>query len=200
MSREVLERALDPFFTTKAVGKGTGLGLSMVHGLVVQSGGELKIESAPNKGTRISMLFPMQGEAVASRQEAEGGELPRGDETILVVEDNSEVRRFAVACLRSLGYKTLEASSGRMALELLAEAEHCDMVFSDVMMPGGMDGYELAQHVKQTRPEVRILLASGHVGEKTMIRDDIHLLAKPYGKSGLARAIRDQLRMDKKCP
>jgi signal transduction histidine kinase len=200
MSREVLERALDPFFTTKAVGKGTGLGLSMVHGLVVQSGGELKRDSAPNKGTRISMLFPMQGEAVASRQEAEGGELPRGDETILVVEDNSEVRRFAVACLRSLGYKTLEASSGRMALELLAEAEHCDMVFSDVMMPGGMDGYELAQHVKQTRPEVRILLASGHVGEKTMIRDDIHLLAKPYGKSGLARAIRDQLRMDKKCP
>jgi CheY-like chemotaxis protein len=193
MPRDVLERALDPFFTTKAAGKGTGLGLSMVHGLVVQSGGELKIDSLLGRGTRIVMLLPLKDEVVTPSPDSTSSELPGGNETILVVEDNSEVRRFAVACLHSLGYKTMEASSGRMALELLAEAERCDLVFSDVMMPGGMDGYELAQHVKQTSPGTKLLLASGHVGEKTNVREDITLLAKPYGKPILAKAIRAQL-------
>jgi PAS domain S-box-containing protein len=191
MPREVLERAIDPFFTTKAVGKGTGLGLSMVHGLVVQAGGELKIDSTPGKGTRIAMFLPTQIEATGQRLDLPSDELPRGDETILVVEDNAEVRRFAVTCLRSLGYKTLEASSGRIALEMLAETGRCDLVFSDVIMPG-MDGYELAMHVRQTRPNIKILLASGHVGEKTAVREDITLLAKPYGKPALAKAIRAQ--------
>jgi CheY-like chemotaxis protein len=201
MSKEVKERVLEPFFTTKEQGKGTGLGLSMVYGFVQRSGGQLKIYSEEGKGTTIRLyLPPATSKSSTSRAPITADEdLPCGNETVLVVEDEPALLEVAVAFLKSLGYKTHQAVDGGMAIELLEGKAKIDLLFSDVIIPGKMDGYQLAQAVRQTYPDLKILLASGFTKKrettahenKQLVADlTANLLSKPYNKAELAHAVR----------
>ena len=193
MSRDVVERATEPFFTTK--GPGTGLGLAMVHGFVEQSQGRLEIESEVGKGTRVRMLFPLaRGEAAT--QAADGAKpdtaaAPAGAQrarTVMVVDDNADVREMSAAYLSSLGYRTIEADSGEAALELL-KSHPVDLVFSDVIMPGGMNGLQLIEQVRLTYPGVATLAATGYsenILERPAAAKDLQILPKPFKLNDLA--------------
>ena len=196
MSPEVLERAFEPFFTTKEVGKGTGLGLSMVYGFVKQSGGHIKIHSEQGHGTTIRLyLPPSQGEAdpVAAAGEAAEG----GSETILVVEDDAVVRGFVIGQLQALGYRTIAAQDARSALALVERGEPFDLLFTDVVMPGGMSGRELADAVARHRPGLRVLYASGYTEDAVLhqarLDESVLLLMKPYRRPQLAQMVRQAL-------
>ncbi|MCG8512021.1 MAG: transporter substrate-binding domain-containing protein [Rhodospirillales bacterium] len=204
MPPEVIEGAFDPFFTTKEVGKGTGLGLSMVYGFVRRSGGHVKIYSEPGEGTSIRMYLPRAaGEAdkrPGCRVNADG--LPGGHETILVVDDEENLVTAAVTILESLGYRTISAASGKQALDILDGNPSIDLLFSDVIMPRGMDGYRLAIEALNRRPGLRVLLTSGFtsrreefVNGENRIASDLakSLLHKPYNIAELAVAIRNAL-------
>ena len=146
MSQDVLDKVFEPFFTTKEVGKGTGLGLSMVYGFVKQSGGHIRIYSEVGHGTTIKLyLPPARGQVEAAP--AAAAPLPPGNETILVVEDDALVRNFVTAQLQSLGYRTVDAANGPAALNLIEGGQAFDLLFTDVIMPGGMSGRELAEKV-----------------------------------------------------
>ena len=164
MPKELLEKVFEPFFTTKEVGKGTGLGLSMVYGFVKQSGGHVKLYSEEGKGTTVRMYLPrMLGEA-APEAEAEivpGLEVSRAAETILVVEDDDDVRAYTVNVLRDLGYRVIEAHDGLSALRLLErQGAPVELLFTDVVMPG-MSGRELADEARKIQPDLRVLYTSG---------------------------------------
>jgi PAS domain S-box-containing protein len=199
MSEQVLKRALEPFFTTKDIGKGTGLGLPMVYGFVKQSGGHVSIASAPNEGTTVRMYFPREfaGELDAASEGLADAELPGGDECVLVVDDNAEVRRTAVEILTSLGYRVLEAGNGQQALERFVAHADIDLVFSDVMLPGGMLGSQLMQKLREVRPEIKILMTSGFsesgIMHRGVLDGTIDLLPKPYKVEELARRVRSLL-------
>lgn len=199
MSAETLKRVFEPFFTTKDVGKGTGLGLSIVYGFVKQSGGHVSIASAPGQGTSVHLYFPRtQSECErASLDAGSCGDLPRGHETVLVVEDNTDVRATAVAILGSLGYRPLEAANGHEALELFMRHPDIALVFSDIMLPGGLLGTQLAQRLAERRPGLRVLLTSGFSETGMMSRGvldgSIDLLPKPYRVEDLARRVRARL-------
>ena len=197
MSEEVRQRATEPFFTTKGKERGTGLGLAMVHGFVQQSRGRLEIDSAPDRGTTIRMLFPVAsaGEDVSLAQApivrptATG---KGGTETLLVVEDSDDVRALAVEQLSALGYKVIVASSGEQALELLGD-NHVDLLFSDIVMPGGMSGLELSETFHARRPDVPILLTTGYNDD--LVADiprgsRLDVIGKPYRREELADRIR----------
>lgn len=204
MPPEVVEKAFDPFFTTKEVGKGTGLGLSMVYGFVRRSGGHVKIYSEPGEGTTVRMYLPR---AVGEAEErtpppTDTDNLPVGDETILVVDDEEELVTAAVSILQSLGYRTLSATSGKQALEVLQTNPSIDLMFSDVIMPRGLDGYHLAIEALKLRPGLGVLLTSGFTrrreefvnGESRVAADLAKtLLHKPYNIAELAVAVRDAL-------
>jgi PAS domain S-box-containing protein len=192
MPREVLEHAFEPFFTTKEIGKGSGLGLSMVYGLVRQSGGYINIYSEIGKGTTVRIYLPWAQAsmvAVAEAQEAEAN-LPRGNaETILVVEDDAHVRQLAVSMLSSLGYHTLEAENASMALKILDEQPRVTLLFTDIVLPGGIDGVELAREARHRYPGLKVLFTSGYTESAQIdndLGDGIELLAKPYRKNNLA--------------
>jgi CheY-like chemotaxis protein len=196
MSPEVQERAFEPFFTTKEVGKGTGLGLSMVYGFVKQSGGHIKINSQEGHGTTIRLyLPPAQGEVdpVAEGSEAAEG----GSETILVVEDDAVVRGFVMSQLQALGYRTIAAHDARSALALVQRGEPFDLLFTDVVMPGGMSGRELADAVARHRPGIPVLYTSGYTEDAVLHQSRLHesvlLLMKPYRRPQLARMVRQAL-------
>ncbi|MGE5145134.1 MAG: PAS domain S-box protein, partial [Candidatus Eiseniibacteriota bacterium] len=202
MTPETAERAFEPFFTTKEVGKGTGLGLSMVYGFVKQSGGHVELSSAVGRGTTVKVYLPRAVAATATfprRVAAQSRPAERGRETVLVVEDDPMVRAFAVEQLGSLGYTVVEASSGSDALTKL-DGRHIDLLFSDVVMPGGMSGFDLAKVAMTRRPSLRILFTSGYAEEAMRqqghLRPGMRLLSKPYPKSALAAAIRDLLDQD----
>ena len=164
ISSEDLSRVLEPFFTTKAPGKGSGLGLSMVYGFMKQSGGHLKIYSELGHGTVARLYFPRTGAAAPVEEpetEAPGPSTGAGAKLILVVEDNSDVRRTAVSQLTELGYRTLQAANAKDALALLSGAEAIDLVFTDIVMPGGMTGWELGTAAKALRPDTPFLYTSG---------------------------------------
>ena len=188
MPADVLERVFDPFFTTKPVGKGTGLGLSQIHGFAAQSGGKAEIESEPAKGTVLHIELPRSRVAAAppcppATVPAEGG-----GATVLLVEDNAQVRAFAEGLLSELDFRVLSATDAETAIEVL-ERHEVDLLFSDVLMPG-MSGIELADHVRRRRPGLPVLLASGYSDE--MVRgaaSDFATLAKPYGAATLSAAI-----------
>lgn len=193
MARDVVARAIEPFFTTK--GPGTGLGLAMVHGFVEQSHGRLHIESEVGQGTRVHMLFPLAGSEHASGQDKAGSaDAPQPvDEAskakrIMVVDDNADVREMAAAFLSSLGYDTIEAESGEVALEMLEEAQ-VDLVFSDIIMPGGMNGLQLLDQVRQRYPDIATLAATGY-SENALERSpsirDLHIMPKPFKLDDLA--------------
>ena len=198
MAPEVLKRAFEPFFTTKEVGKGSGLGLSMVYGFVKQSGGFVTLTSAENAGTTVQLYFPRAlAEPQAARPEGRpAGEPVSGTETILVVEDDGEVRETAIELLRSLGYHTLDAASGPQALQQFMQHPEIALVFSDVMLPGGMIGTQLVQKLRERRPELKVLLTSGFTGDATAaaLADTKHdVLTKPYQLEELARRVRAAL-------
>jgi PAS domain S-box-containing protein len=197
MSPEVRAHVLEPFFSTKGPGKGSGLGLSMVYGFVSQSGGGMTIESRLGYGTQVALVLPVA--ALDARKGAEKraarGARSEGQETILVVEDQAEVRGIAVRFLRALGYQVLAAASAREALERLLAQPHVDLLFSDVVLGSGMDGVELAQEARRVRPQLAVLLTSGYPGPGERLREQkaeehFELLRKPYRREDLANAIR----------
>ncbi|MBL8689297.1 MAG: PAS domain S-box protein [Rhodospirillaceae bacterium] len=198
MSPEVQRRIFEPFFTTKEVGKGTGLGLSMVFGFVKQSGGHIKIYSEVGLGTTVKLYLPPADPQAAVAVEAEAApDSPPGQETILVVEDDEAVRSFAISALIRLGYRVHEARHGAEALDLLDTIGDFDLLFTDVVLPKGMNGRELAEEVKRRRPGVRVLYTSGYTADAIVhqgrLDPGIQLLSKPYRKPDLARRVREAL-------
>jgi PAS domain S-box-containing protein len=193
MSQEVIARAFEPFFTTKVEGQGTGLGLSQVFGWVKQSGGHIKIYSELGHGTTIKLYLPRAEASESDKGPRVEVATPRGDETIMVVEDNPNVRKTVIRQLHDLGYRTIEAESGAAALDLVMEGASFDLLLTDVIMPGGMTGYQLADVLRKTRPQLKVLFTSGYTelassGETTALKDP--LLSKPYRKQDLGRAVR----------
>jgi CheY-like chemotaxis protein len=201
ISPENLQRIFDPFFTTKDVGKGTGLGLSMVYGFVKEMNGKIKVTSEFRKGTTFSVFFPrstalMEVEA-PTLVPAEKPVTGEQQKTILVVDDDDMVRKSVIAQMKSLGYSTIEASNPDIALEVIERDEPIDLLFSDIVMPGSIDGIELARRTRQRRPTLRILLTSGYPDLKTSRAEEAHtqweVLKKPYRRSDLQAALREIL-------
>ncbi|MEH6402025.1 MAG: PAS-domain containing protein [Sneathiella sp.] len=201
MTEEVKSKALEPFFTTKGPGKGTGLGLSMVYGFAQRSGGYLNIYTEEGKGTKISLLLPRAKQKAnpVTRVEKKTSALPTGTETVLIVDDEEQLRDIATAYLQDLGYVTLMAKDGDAALEVVRNRPDIQLLFSDVVMPGILDGYQLAKAVQTERPEINILLTSGFTkareeilsGKDSTARDLVtNLLGKPYSKAELAESVR----------
>ena len=200
MAPDVLKRAFEPFFTTKEPGKGTGLGLSMIYGFVKQSGGNVDIYSEPGNGTTVRVYLPR--DAAASQAKAKGDkrqELPAGSpqERILVVEDNAPVRDLIVRQLKSLSYSVREAHNGPSALDILEKDDAFDLLLTDLVMPGGMNGRELAERAKRLHPALKIVFTSGYT-EDVVIRaagasGTATLLSKPFTRRELAGKIRGVL-------
>jgi CheY-like chemotaxis protein len=196
----VAKRAFEPFFTTKEVGKGTGLGLSMVYGFLEQSGGLATLTSEVNRGTTLMLYFPrVDGPAPAVREtESPGASLPSGDETVLVVEDDADVRATAVVALRSLGYEVLEAGNAVEALAVLESRPDVDLLFSDVTLPGGIHGPDLARRARDRSPELKVLFTSGFsesvIIHRGVLDGTLPLIAKPYAIADLARRVRAALK------
>ncbi|SFO81604.1 PAS domain S-box-containing protein [Bradyrhizobium sp. Ghvi] len=196
MEQSVQEKAFEPFFTTKEVGKGSGLGLSMVYGFVKQSGGHIKIYSEEGHGTTIKLYLPPgEGTGVATAiaaPQAEGGA-----ETIFIVEDDALVRNFVTAQLQSLGYNTVAAADSKAALELIDAGQAFDLLFTDIVIPGGMSGRELADEIAKRRPGVKVLYTSGYTDNAIVhhgkLDDGVLLLTKPYRRNQLAEMIRKAL-------
>ena len=199
MNRETLEHVFEPFFTTKAKGKGTGLGMAMVYGFVKRYAGHIKIYSEPGMGTTMRLYLPRSTarESIVTVNSLHSSELPTGHETILIVDDEIDLLQLAEYYLTDLGYHTLCAENAAQALEILAKEKGIDLLFSDVVMPGEMNGYELAQQAIQQQPSLKIVLSSGFTS-KTIAHNGLgrfaaHLLGKPYRKADLARRIRQVL-------
>ncbi len=194
----ILDKVFDPFFTTKEVGKGSGLGLSMVYGFVKQSGGHIKIYSEEGYGTTVRIYFPRAaGQPQQSLAGAAAEPIPGGHETILVVEDDLLVRNYVVARLQALGYATLAAPNAAEALAVIDDNAAIDLLFTDIVMPGVLNGRELADEALKRRPALRVLYTSGHTENAIVhhgrLDPGVILLAKPYRKSDLARMIRAAL-------
>lgn len=195
---DLMSRVFDPFFTTKETGKGSGLGLSMVFGFVKQSGGHIRVYSEQGEGTSIKMYFPR------SRREPEHPvtdsrvrRITGGTETVLVVEDDGAVREYVATQLKTLGYHVLQASTGAEATEVLNRNSEIDLLFTDMVMPGGMGGRELAETARMIRPGIRIVFTSGYTENSIVhhgrLDPGIKLLSKPYRRDQLAAAVREAL-------
>jgi two-component system, NtrC family, sensor kinase len=203
MSREVRERAFEPFFTTKPAGMGTGLGLSMVYGFVKQSSGHIKIYSEPGEGTSIKLYFPRLAEKRAlpewtdDRAAKRPAPSARGSETILLVEDDEEVRKFAAEVLREQGYTVHTASDAASALRLLEIESDIRLLFTDVVLPGGMNGRQLAEEARKSRPALQVLYATGYTRNAIIhqgrLDAEVELLTKPFTAEALARKVRQIL-------
>ncbi|HXA25431.1 MAG TPA: CHASE3 domain-containing protein [Acetobacteraceae bacterium] len=200
MSRDVLARVFEPFFTTKEPGKGTGLGLAMVFGFAKQSGGHVNIHSEPGEGTTVRLYLPraIGIELPGTKRVTAPVELPRGSATILVVEDDDDVREVAVVMLRDLGYRVLTAADGAEALRIFGEnGAKADLLLADVVLPGGMKGHEVAQRLREACPELRTLFMTGYT-ENAVVdhdrRDDgVQLISKPFQRAQLARKVAEML-------
>lgn len=202
MDKVTQEKIFEPFYTTKEKGKGTGLGMSMVYGFVERSGGFIKIYSEKNVGTSIRLYLPAANESEVDVRESsdEVESLPVGTETILVVDDEEGLLLLAETLLNELGYKVYTAANAKQALEIFNEHKDIDCLFSDVVMPGGINGYELAEQLSRQNAKLKVLLTSGFTSE-AMARNgqakfSQNLLSKPYRKVDLAKRIR--LVLDKK--
>lgn len=199
MSQDVAQRAFEPFFTTKPPGKGTGLGLSTIYGFVQQSGGAVSIYSEVGHGTTVNILLPRAREHDAAQplSAQDRSVPPAAGETVLLVEDNPEVRLVTRHRLEHLGYAVQEADSGPAAIALLTAPNAVDIVFSDVVMAGGMSGFDVARWVREHAPAKKVLLTSGYPGEILRGHDNQatqqRILRKPYNRAELARALRHVL-------
>ncbi len=197
MAPAVAQRAFEPFFTTKEVGAGTGLGLSMIYGFVTQSDGHIKIYSEEGRGTTVKMYFPRTGAAGAAATapgKAEAGKVSRGKERILVVEDQADVRASLVYLLGGLGYRVLEAENGAAGMGIVEKNPDIDLILSDVIMPGRIDGPTLAKAVRERYPVVKVLLMSGYtqraVSGQGRLGDGDDVITKPFHNVDLAKKIR----------
>jgi signal transduction histidine kinase/CheY-like chemotaxis protein len=194
----LLDKVFEPFFTTKDIGRGSGLGLSMVYGFVKQSNGHIRIYSEEGHGTTVKLYLPQAaGVADALPAEADISEIERGDESILIVEDDALVREYVVAQISRLGYDTLAASNGAEALAIINGPERIDLLFTDVIMPGSMNGRQLAIEAQKRRPKLKVLFTSGYT-ENAIVHHGrldagVLLLPKPYISYDLARLIRTAL-------
>jgi PAS domain S-box-containing protein len=199
MDQETIARAFEPFFTTKPVGKGTGLGLSQVYGFVKQSGGHVKIYSEVGQGTTVKIYLPRFTAEVAEAQGEDDGLVPDGDseETILVVEDDDDVRTYSVEILRELGYRVVEAHDGPSALRLLERQARVDLLFTDVVLPGGMTGAQVAEQARALKPDLKILFTTGYARNAIIhqgrLDKGVRLITKPFSSADLAARIRDVL-------
>jgi signal transduction histidine kinase len=196
MAPDIVERIFEPFFTTKSVGKGTGLGLSMVYGFIKQSGGHITVYSELGQGTVFKLFLPLAPPEAHVPSPRLAPALPTrhfGDAVILAVDDNPEVRATVVVQLQDLGYRVREADSAHSALAILEGGERVDLLFTDVVMPGGLNGKELASKARSKRPDLKVLFTSGFPGTSTgpgtKFDDDDVLLNKPYRKHDLAKAV-----------
>ena len=200
MDNQTLDKAFEPFFTTKDIGHGTGLGLSQVYGFVKQSGGHVKLYSEIEQGTTVKIYLPR---LLADDEDEDGEEhaavLPRSEthEVILVVEDDNDVRAHSVETLRELGYQVHEAASGAVALQTLNDHPEIQLLFTDVGLPGGMNGRQLADQARRVRPDVKVLLTTGYA-RNAIVHDGrldpgVHLLTKPFTYAALAAKLREIL-------
>jgi CheY-like chemotaxis protein len=195
MSADTLRHIFEPFFTTKAPGKGTGLGLATVHGIVKQSGGHIGVQSEPGQGTTFKIYLPR---ADAPEEEAPSApaatDLPRGSETVLLVEDEASVRELVRECLAALGYTVLEAGGGAAALELSqAHGAPIHLLVTDMVMPE-MGGRELAERLQASRPEARVLYISGYMDvDHEALTEGMAFLQKPFTIDRLSRKVREAL-------
>jgi PAS domain S-box-containing protein len=194
MPAEIRDRAFDPFFTTKEVGKGTGLGLSMVYGFVRQSGGQVAIESAPGAGTTVILYLPKSEKKIDAETPAgKVSTVPGGCERVLFVEDNEALRSVTSEMLAELGYQVVTAGNGPEAIRILENDGHFELLFSDVLMPQGISGVELARKAKQLNDRIRVLLTSGYadgVFERHGAVEEFEVIAKPFRRADLAQRLR----------
>ncbi len=200
MSREVRERIFEPFFTTKEKGRGTGLGLSTVYGIVKQSGGDIRVESGPGKGTRFEIFLPRaEEEDNAIDAKTPSPEILHGSETILLVEDEEILRRYARLLLEANGYGVLEASNGEDALRMVQQEKEkpIHLLMTDVVMPG-MSGRDLADLVGSLRPGMKVLYISGYTEDEIVrhgvMEERVNFVQKPFTAEELARKVRDILK------
>jgi PAS domain S-box-containing protein len=198
MTPEVRARAFEPFFTTKGAGKGSGLGLATLYGFARQSGGNVTIYSEVGKGTTVNLYLPRAGRRTAADAGAAPPPIAGGrGETVLVVEDDDRVRRLTALRLKELGYNVLEAAHGAAALGMLGEKPGIKVVFSDLVMPGGISGFDLARQVRQRFPATEVILTSGYSAEllnqAELTELDLKVLRKPYSQAELARTFRSVL-------
>jgi signal transduction histidine kinase/CheY-like chemotaxis protein len=208
MTAEVLKQVFEPFFTTKPDGRGTGLGLSQVYGFVKQSGGHVKLYSEPGMGTTARIYLPKAaGGAGRARphisESKDAGQVPlgRNDEAILVVEDDDDVRNYTVNCLRELGYRVLEAADAMSALEIIEAEPGLRLLFTDLGLPGGIDGRALAERAREARPSLRVLITTAYAGS-TLVHEGrldfgVELLTKPFTFTALATRIRELFDRDR---
>jgi len=201
MDAETLSRVFEPFFTTKPTGKGSGLGLSQVYGFANSSEGWVKIESVPDNGTTVCLYLPKTDEKPSRRHSAgPAAGIPRSPdgEIVLVVEDDPGVLEIALQTVGDLGYGVLSAVNGREALKLIQSDTRIDLLFSDIVMPGGLNGIELSIETRRIRPDLPILLTSGYAAQnltnRTPLPDDVEIIVKPYRRDALARKLREVLR------
>jgi CheY-like chemotaxis protein len=197
MDEATRRRMFEPFFTTKGIGKGTGLGLSMVQGIVEQSGGYLEVDSVPGRGTTFGIYLPRVADARDDAAKAPGVPVAalRGHETVLVVEDQAEVRKYAADALKTYGYNVIQAENEGAAL-LLCEREPIDLVLTDVVMPN-VSGRELAEHLVQHRPGMKVLFMSGYTDDAIenhgVLRKGAGFIQKPFSPGQLADKVRETL-------
>jgi len=200
MSKETLGKAFEPFFTTKDIGQGTGLGLSQVYGFVKQSGGNVKIYSEPGQGTTVKIYLPrLHSDEADERPEISSVQIPKGSlsQTILVVEDENDVRAYSSGIVRELGYSVLEAANGAAALQILERHPEVALLFTDVGLPGGMNGRQLADAARKVRPDIKILFTTGYA-RNAIVHDGrldpgVSLLTKPFTYAALASKLSDTL-------
>lgn len=190
MDEATLARVFEPFFTTKRFGLGSGLGMSMVYGFAQRSGGGIAIQSQLGQGSTVLLALPL------TEPPAADGELPsdaqalcHGEELVLLVEDDAHVRRVVRQQLVDLGYPVIEADNGAQALEMVEQIADIAIVVSDVIMPGGINGRQLAELVAQRQPQVRIVLISGYADEARAGDDSLPILGKPFTRQELAQAL-----------
>ena len=194
---DIIEQVFEPFFTTKPEGHGTGLGLSMVYGFVKQSGGHIKIYSEPGQGTTVRIYLPRARQLEDVETDIEPGPATGGTETVLVVEDDEEVRGTVVDMLSDLGYRVLKAKDAQSALAIIESGVPIDLLFTDVVMPGALRSPELARKAQERLPGIAVLFTSGYTENAIVhggrLDDGIELLSKPYTREAMARKIRHVL-------
>jgi CheY-like chemotaxis protein len=194
---QVLRRVFEPFFTTKEKGRGTGLGLSMVYGFIKQSHGHIEIYSELGEGTTVKMYLPMTEVATPVRPERNETAAVGGSETILLVEDDDQVRHYVHERLLALGYQVIDVGDGRQALHIIRSGRQVDLLFTDVVMPGGMSGPDLAAAARQLRPDLKVLYTSGYpenaIAHQGRLQAGVHLLSKPYRRAELGLKLRKVL-------
>jgi len=198
MQEEVLERVLEPFFTTKEIGQGTGLGLSMVYGYAKQSRGHLSIYSEVDAGTAVKLYLPRSKKSSDENAKIKPAEINlAANEVILVVEDDEALRRTVTRMLKRYGYETIAVEDGPSALSVMKATEHIDLMLSDVILPGGMTGPEIIDAARDQHPDMKVLLMSGYTREAMLhrgeITEDIQLIQKPFSSQDLGLALREIL-------